>query len=103
MQNPVEVEIEAEKEPSQQDTEEQQETVRPWTAKLKLDMPTLGPIDVKLRMIGDQVDLSLSTQDTTKQVVDQYWRDIENALKAKGLKLTHGQVRSVTQLGAGDG
>ncbi len=103
LQNPVEVEIEAEKEPSQQDTEEQQETVRPWTAKLKLDMPTLGPIDVKLRMIGDQVDLSLSTQDTTKQVVDQYWRDIENALKAKGLKLTHGQVRSVTQLGAGDG
>lgn len=100
--NPVEVEIEADKE-EQQKGEQSDEKTRPWMAKLKLDMPTLGPIDVKLRMIGDKIDLALSAQETTKQVVDQQWRDIEYALEAKGLTLAHGQIRSVTRLESKDG
>lgn len=104
-QHPVELEIKPDPEhnPQQQQGGGEEET-RPWVANLKLDMPSLGPLKVRLRMVGQRLDLQISGDRNAKGTIDQNWSEFREALEGKGLTLTHGQVRISEDLsGASDG
>jgi len=89
----VQVEIEPDT-PQPDDPQEPGDAARPWVAKLKLDMAHLGEIHVKLRMVGQRCDILLSGTADTKKAIDPHWQDIQNALRDKGLQLTHGTIRT---------
>ncbi len=65
---------------------------RGWSAKLKLDMKELGPIDVQIRMVGNQVDIQLGARAQAIEPINQSWPDIQSAIQDVGLELTHGAV-----------
>lgn len=84
-------------EPDEPSGEEQQaeeqgaEPARPWVAKLKLDMPHLGELHVRVRMIGSQCDVQISGQAHSKSAVDPHWHEFRTAMDNQGIKLVHGQ------------
>lgn len=87
---PVDVEIE----PDQHHTtdESDPENTRAWSANLKLDMAHLGILQVRIRMVGSQCDVQIASSAESKQAIDPYWKDFEQAMNSHGLKLNHGQV-----------
>lgn len=90
---PVQIDIEPD-EPSgeeQQAEEQGAEPARPWVAKLKLDMPHLGELHVRVRMIGSQCDVQISGQAHSKSAIDPHWHEFRTAMDNQGIKLVHGQ------------
>lgn len=90
---PVQIDIEPD-EPSdeeQQAEEQGAEPPRPWVAKLKLDMPHLGELHVRVRMIGSQCDVQISGQAHSKSAIDPHWHEFRTAMDNQGIKLVHGQ------------
>lgn len=90
---PVQIDIEPD-EPSgeeQQAEEQGAEPPRPWVAKLKLDMPHLGELHVRVRMIGSQCDVQISGQAHSKSAIDPHWHEFRAAMDNQGIKLVHGQ------------
>lgn len=75
----------------QQAEEQSAEPARPWVAKLKLDMPHLGELHVRVRMIGSQCDVQISGQAHSKSAVDPHWHEFRTAMDNQGIKLVHGQ------------
>lgn len=103
-QQPVDLEIKPDPEHNPQQQGGGGEEARPWVANLKLDMPSLGPLKVRLRMVGQRLDLQISGDRSAKGTIDQHWSEFREALEGKGLTLTHGQVRVSEDLsGASDG
>lgn len=92
-QQPIEIEIEPDKQRQQEEQAQGEGQTIPWVAKLKLDLPHLGKIEARVRISGQRLDLLLVGQPGAKSVVDQNWRDIQEALHATGLELVHGQMR----------
>lgn len=96
--NPVELEISADADSeADQNAAPQLEGQRPWLAKLKLDMPTLGELRVQLRLVGNTLDLQIAASKDSKGKMDPYWRDFQHALETSGLHLVHGQIRTTDE------
>lgn len=90
---PVQIDIEPDEPSSEEKQAEEQgaEPPRPWVAKLKLDMPHLGELHVRVRMIGSQCDVQISGQAHSKSAVDPHWNTFRTAMENQGIKLVHGQ------------
>ncbi|HEX4842764.1 MAG TPA: flagellar hook-length control protein FliK [Limnobacter sp.] len=92
---PIEVEIEPEQHAEQGHQQGQDnETLRPWVARLKLDMPYLGELHVRVRMVGSQCDVQIEASSQGKQALDPHWQSFQQAMKQQGIDLVHGQVKS---------
>ncbi|HEX4917611.1 MAG TPA: flagellar hook-length control protein FliK [Limnobacter sp.] len=92
---PIEIEIEPDQ---HQDNERPQgedtEPARPWVARLKLDMPYLGELHVRVRMVGSQCDVQIEASSHGKMALDPHWQSFQQAMKQQGIDLVHGQVKS---------
>ncbi|GLR27665.1 flagellar hook-length control protein FliK [Limnobacter litoralis] len=94
LERPVQVEIQPDDSPPERDDPAQAEGVRPWVARLKLDMAHLGELEVRVRMLGSRCDVSMKADPASKQALDAHWREFQDALNLKGLTLEHGQIMS---------
>lgn len=92
LERPVQVEIQPDDKPPEKDEPSAAEGVRPWIAKLKLDMAQLGELEVRVRMLGSRCDVSMKADPASKQALDAHWREFQDALNLKGLTLEHGQI-----------
>lgn len=88
---PVQVELEPDEHREDDPPTEQGEPVRPWVARLKLDMAHLGELHVRIRMVGSRCDVQISGPPQSKALVDPHWRSFQQAMEVKGLELEHGQ------------
>ncbi|WP_370262601.1 flagellar hook-length control protein FliK [Limnobacter sp.] len=94
MGQPIDIEIEPDHQQDEPDTPEAQtEAARPWVARLKLDMPYLGELQVRVRMVGSHCDVQIEASPHGKQALDPHWQSFQQAMKQQGLDLVHGQVR----------
>jgi hypothetical protein len=85
---PIDVSIEPQYDRNAQiDTPEQV-----WAARLKLDMPQLGPVEARVRLVGNTLDINLTASKGSLPLINQSWKDIESALGNIGISLSHGQV-----------
>lgn len=98
-QQPIEIQIEQDKQRQQEEQAQGEAQAMPWVAKLKLDLPHLGQIEARLRISGQRLDLLLVGQKGAKAIIDQNWRDIQEAMQATGLELVHGQMRVTEEPG----
>ena len=100
---PVQIDIEPDPDDSAPGEEQQAngEPVRPWVARLKLDMAHLGELHVRVRMVGSQCDVQISGPEHSKKAVDPHWQQFRQAMDNQGLKLVHGQfmVQSGIEIG----
>ncbi|HEX4856096.1 MAG TPA: flagellar hook-length control protein FliK [Limnobacter sp.] len=89
---PVQIEIEPDTEEDKREgNQPSEEGVRPWVARLKLEMAHLGELQVRVRMIGSQCDVQMSGPAHSKQAIDRHWHSFRQAMDNQGLKLVHGQ------------
>ncbi|MBU0784919.1 MAG: flagellar hook-length control protein FliK [Gammaproteobacteria bacterium] len=90
---PIHIDIEPDNENETDQTSEEQggEPVRPWVARLKLDMAHLGELQVRVRMVASQCDVQISGSAHSKKAVDPHWQEFRQAMENRGLKLVHGQ------------
>ena len=101
--HPVQIDIEPDQEePSEQDKQNNEETARPWVARLKLDMAHLGELNVRVRMVGSQCDVQITGPARSKQAIDPHWQSFRQAMDDKGLKLVHGQFMVPTGFEIGE-
>ncbi|MBX9849020.1 MAG: flagellar hook-length control protein FliK, partial [Rhodocyclaceae bacterium] len=87
---PMEWEIEEEKQQAARDVEEAQ----PWLTTLKLSTPRLGSVEAKLRIVGNSLQLNLTTPvgATAADLRDEL-PVLTDALAAAGITLKAAQVR----------
>lgn len=99
----VQIDIEPDSDDTAPGNEQQadSEPVRPWVARLKLEMAHLGELHVRVRMVGSQCDVQISGSENSKKAVDPHWQQFRQAMDNQGLKLVHGQfmVHSGIEIG----
>lgn len=57
---------------------------QPWTARLKVDMPSLGPVTARLTLTGNNVSISMTAADGTTSVLEAARNELGQALGARG-------------------
>ncbi|HEX4880531.1 MAG TPA: flagellar hook-length control protein FliK, partial [Limnobacter sp.] len=98
MGQPIDIEIEPDdRSDDEQKSEQNSEATRPWVARLKLDMPYLGELHVRVRMVGSQCDIQIQANSHGKKALDPHWQAFQQAMKQQGIDLVHGQVKSLDQ------
>ncbi len=101
--HPVQIDIEPDPEEIAKKEENQnEEAARPWIARLKLDMPHLGELNVRVRMVGSHCDVQITGPARSKQAIDPHWQSFRQAMDDKGLKLVHGQFMVPTGFEIGE-
>ncbi|MCQ8897750.1 flagellar hook-length control protein FliK [Limnobacter humi] len=89
--NQLQVEIEPDQHQADDPSDHETAGVRPWVARLKLDMAHLGVLHVRVRMVGSQCDVTIEGSSASKQAMDPHWGEFQQAMSQQGLKLNHGQ------------
>lgn len=87
----LQVEIEQDQHQPEDPKDDESAGVRPWVARLKLDMAHLGVLHVRVRMVGSQCDVTIEGSSASKQAMDPYWGEFQQAMQQQGLRLNHGQ------------
>lgn len=73
---------------------------RPWTTELKLDLPSLGGMAVRLSLNGHAVQVKFhALQDQSAQLIAQNQSELRGNMEAAGLFLTQLDVESEKQNG----
>lgn len=82
---PAQWQIEREADPEREaDGSDEQQA---WSTRLNLELPALGELGARLRLVGKQVQLSLAADAATLALAGQHRARLESALEAAGLQL----------------
>ncbi|NDV11966.1 flagellar hook-length control protein FliK [Crenobacter caeni] len=82
---PAQWQIEREADPEREaDGSDEQQA---WSTRLNLELPALGELGARLRLVGKQVQLSLAADAATLQLASEHRARLEEALAAAGLQL----------------
>lgn len=74
-----------------------QQQMRAWHTSLALSLPALGGLDARLRMVGNQVQLTFDTDNPeAAALIEQYRQQLAGSMEAAGLALASLQVRHET-------
>ena len=60
---------------------------RPWTTQIDLDLPQLGPVQARLRLDGNRVDVVLRHDAKVQERVDAALPQLRRALQTSGLEV----------------
>lgn len=59
----------------------------PWSARIEIELETLGPVSAVLALCEDRLDVRLIVGEHAKQRLQQATRDLEDALAGRGIDL----------------
>lgn len=65
-----------------------------WSARLALDLPSLGHVEAGIRICGQAVQLSLKADDAARQSLREHAPHLLEQLDAAGLRVAHWTVHS---------
>lgn len=83
---PVQLTVEQEKTTERQASGSEELSV--WATRLALELPVLGGLSARIRIVGGAVQVSFATEETaTEQLIRDHARQLESGLGAAGLNL----------------
>jgi hypothetical protein len=89
---PVQMLIEQEKTDERQARGEQDTTA--WSTSLALNLPVLGGVSARLRMVGQAVQVSFVTEESaTRELIQRHVQRLDDGLAAAGLSLANLSVK----------
>ncbi len=91
---PAQWQIEREADPERE--ADGSEEMAAWSTRLNLELPALGELGARVRLVGKQVQLSLAADAATLQLASAHRARLEEALAAAGLQLAALNLREAT-------
>lgn len=67
-----------------------------WATRLNLDLPALGSLGARVRLVGHQIQLTLDADDTTAALIETHRTRLDDGLAAAGLALVALNIKPAT-------